>query len=64
MRGISDGAEALASGDGQKFMNAVALRTAPPRSSTTKDKPEAPAPAPQPAVDTRSPKQKLLDKFR
>jgi PTH1 family peptidyl-tRNA hydrolase len=64
MRGISDGAEALASGDGQKFMNAVALRTAPPRSSTTKGKPEPPAPPPQPAEDTRSPMQKLLDRFR
>jgi peptidyl-tRNA hydrolase, PTH1 family len=64
LRGISDGSEALAAGDGQKFMNAVALRTAPPRSSTTKDKPEPPAPAPQPAEDTRSPMQRLLDKFR
>jgi PTH1 family peptidyl-tRNA hydrolase len=63
-RGISDGAPALAEGDGQKFMNAVALRTAPPRSSTTQAKPEAPTPAPQPQEDTRSPMQKLLDKFR
>jgi peptidyl-tRNA hydrolase, PTH1 family len=64
LRGISDGAEALAAGDGQKFMNAVALRTAPPRSSTTKEKPEG-APVPTPiAEDTRSPMQKLLDKFR
>ena len=64
LRGISDGAEALAAGDGQKFMNAVALRTAPPRSSTTKGKPEAPATPPAPAEDTRNPMQKLLDKFR
>jgi peptidyl-tRNA hydrolase, PTH1 family len=65
LRGISEGAEALAAGDGQKFMNAVALRTAPARSSTTtKEKPEAPAPASQPQEDTRSPMQKLLDKFR
>jgi PTH1 family peptidyl-tRNA hydrolase len=64
LRGISEGAGALATGDGQKFMNAVSLRTAPPRSSTTKDKPE-PAPAPAPlADDTRSPMQKLLDRFR
>ena len=34
LRGISDGAEALAAGDGAKFSNAVALRTAPPRPST------------------------------
>ncbi|MGR3623361.1 aminoacyl-tRNA hydrolase [Pseudophaeobacter sp.] len=33
MRGIADGATALAAGDGGKFMNAVSLRTAPPRSS-------------------------------
>ena len=64
LRGISEGAEALAAGDGQKFMTAVALRTAPPRSSTTKDKPKGPAAAPQPAEDTRSPMQKLLDRFR
>jgi PTH1 family peptidyl-tRNA hydrolase len=38
LRGISDGAAALADGDGARFMNAVALRTAPPRSS---DKTEA-----------------------
>ncbi len=31
MRGISDGAVALADGDSAKFMNAVALRTNPPR---------------------------------
>ena len=36
MRGISDGAAHLADGDTGKFMNAVALRVAPPRSSTTK----------------------------
>jgi peptidyl-tRNA hydrolase, PTH1 family len=66
LRGISEGAEALAAGDGQKFMNAVALRTAPPRSSTTtKEKPEAPTAPPLRAEDdTRSPMQKLLDKFR
>jgi len=34
LRGISDGAPALAAGDPAKFLNAVALRTAPPRSST------------------------------
>jgi PTH1 family peptidyl-tRNA hydrolase len=64
LHGISDGAEALAAGDGQKFMNAVCLRTAPPRSSTTQAKPEVPAPAQPPAEDTRNPMQKLMDKFR
>lgn len=64
LRGISEGAAALAMGDGQKFMNAVSLRTAPPRSSTTKEKPEAPAPVPVVHEDKRSPMQKLLDRFR
>lgn len=64
LRGLSDGAPALAAGDGARFLNAVALRTAPPRSSTGTEKaakPEAPAPAPE---DARSPMQKLLDRFR
>ena len=64
MRGLSDGAAALADGDAARFMNAVALRTAPPRSS---DKAEPkPAAAPQPAAteDSRTPMQKLMDKFR
>jgi len=34
LRGIADGAASLARGDGGKFMNAVALRMTPPRSST------------------------------
>ncbi|MGY6412150.1 MAG: aminoacyl-tRNA hydrolase [Alkalilacustris sp.] len=34
LRGLSDGAPALASGDTARFLNAVALRTAPPRSGT------------------------------
>ena len=34
LRGISDGAAKLAEGDESKFLNAVALRTAPPRTST------------------------------
>ncbi|OHC57058.1 MAG: aminoacyl-tRNA hydrolase [Rhodobacterales bacterium RIFCSPHIGHO2_02_FULL_62_130] len=74
LRGISDGAAALAAGDGARFMNAVALRTAPPRSSTS-DKPAVkaarlpPDPAPKPAApaaaeDDRNPMQKLLDRFR
>ncbi|MEM1130139.1 MAG: aminoacyl-tRNA hydrolase [Pseudomonadota bacterium] len=68
LRGISDGAAELARGDAGRFMNAVALRTAPPRPSTgtqktsATPKPEAPAPA-QPA-DTRSALQKLADRFR
>ncbi|NSY39011.1 aminoacyl-tRNA hydrolase [Leisingera sp. ANG59] len=67
MRGISDGAAELARGDGGKFMNAVALRVAPPRSSTTKPKAEAKAekaPREEAAPDTRSPLEKLMDKFK
>lgn len=67
MRGISDGAPALAEGEGPKFLNAIALRVAPARSSKSKDKSQAAAPGKpaQPAPDdTRSPMEKLLDKFR
>ncbi|MFC3614356.1 aminoacyl-tRNA hydrolase [Lutimaribacter marinistellae] len=66
LRGVSDGAPALAAGDGGRFMNAVALRVAPPRSSKSAEKP-APAPsAPEPEekTDDRSALQKLVDKFR
>jgi PTH1 family peptidyl-tRNA hydrolase len=68
LRGISDGAPDLARGDTGRFMNAVALRTAPPRSSgSEKPKPAAkaedPRPAPEPE-DDRSTLQKLVDRFR
>jgi len=61
LRGISDGAVALAAGDATRFMNAVSLRVAPPRSL-----PPEPAakPAEPPPVDERSPMQRLMDKFR
>lgn len=69
IRGLSDGAPHLADDEGPKFLNAVALRVAPPRSSTGTKKPKsedaAPAaPAPQDAEDTRSALQKLADRFR
>ncbi|NYS25471.1 aminoacyl-tRNA hydrolase [Rhodobacteraceae bacterium 2376] len=79
LRGISDGAPALAAGDAARFANAVALRVAPPRSSggkgdarapakaggTPAPKPEsAPKPDPTPEPDTRSALQKLMDRFR
>jgi PTH1 family peptidyl-tRNA hydrolase len=71
LRGISEGAVALAAGDGAKFMNAVALRVAPPRSSTgTKpaDVPRPRGPAPEaPAQVEEEPRsllQKLADRFR
>lgn len=68
LRGCADGAPELAKGDAGRFMNAVSLRTNPPRSSTRKPKPKAPpkpAAAPEAeAKDTRSALQKLADKFR
>lgn len=65
LRGISDGAAALAEGEGAKFLNAVSLRTAPPRSSTGTQKKAEPAPEPeQETEDTRSPLQKLVDRFK
>lgn len=70
MRGISDGAAELAKGDNGRFMNAVALRTAPPRSSTTKPKAKSKAAAAPTMVpeaepeDARSPLQKLMDRFK
>ncbi|MBL4928909.1 aminoacyl-tRNA hydrolase [Fuscibacter oryzae] len=72
LRGISDGATDLAAGDTARFMNAVALRTAPPRSGTgredapqadTRPRPKS-APKPEPVADTRSPLDKLIDRFR
>lgn len=71
MRGISDGAALLAAGDGPKFLNAVALRTAPPRSSGG-DAPPKPAPRaratadpePEPEAEPRSALQRLADRFR
>ena len=69
LRGLSDGAPDLAKGDSGRFMNAVALRTAPPRSSTS---PKPSAASQEAKADTtdardeddRSPLQKLVDRFR
>jgi len=69
LRGIADGAPELARGDTGRFMNAVALRMAPPR-ETAEAKParhpEAPPAAPEtrPEPDTRSALQRLADRFR
>jgi PTH1 family peptidyl-tRNA hydrolase len=70
LRGISDGADELARGDTGRFMNAVALRMNPPRASKPA-KPESVADSgpgseteSAPSPDTRSPLQKLVDKFR
>jgi PTH1 family peptidyl-tRNA hydrolase len=70
MRGVSDGAPALAAGDAARFQNAVALRVAPPRSGGGEAAAPRPAPAPTPAPepgpepDTRSVFQRLADRFR
>lgn len=73
IRGISDGVPALAQGEPARFMNAVSLRTNPPRSSTTaktpnraEERPASPIPKETPAdpPDTRSALQKLADRFR
>jgi len=62
--GLSDGAVHLAAGDSGRFLNAVSLRTAPARSSMSAQKDKAPA-APDPAPQkSRSPMQRLIDKFR
>lgn len=67
MRGISDGAVSLAEGDGGRFMNAVALRMAPPRASTGPAAAQAKAveeTPDEPPADDRSALQKLVDRFR
>lgn len=66
LRGISDGVAHMAADNSAKFLNAVALRVAPARSSTSKPKPK-PAATPTPEVeltDARSPMQKLMDRFK
>ncbi|MEZ5751891.1 MAG: aminoacyl-tRNA hydrolase [Paracoccaceae bacterium] len=68
LRGISDGADALAAGDGVRFQNAVAARTAPARNANPTPRPAAPqgdrpAAQPAPAEDTRSPLERLKDRF-
>jgi len=64
LRGIGDGAAELVSGNGDKFLNAIALRVAPARSSKSKPKSQAPKVEEPVEEDTRSPLQSLVDKFR
>ena len=75
LRGVSDGGAELAEGRPERFLNAVALRVSPPRSSGGGAKePRAPSRSSTPkpvtpaqqdtAPDSRSPLQKLVDKFR
>lgn len=63
LRGISDGASALAAGDPPGFMNAVGLRMSPLRAKT---KPSTATAQKEPEItpeDTRTPLQRLKDKF-
>lgn len=72
LRGISDGAAALAAGTDGKFMNAVAARTLPARNSGTggpsktvaeKEKPQKPAAAP--GTDAKPPaSESFADRLR
>jgi len=67
LAGISDGAAALAQGKGLEFLNAVALRLTPPRSSGGTKRPAAEAKPTEPApevADERTKVQKLIDRFR
>ena len=72
LRGCSDGAAALASGDTGGLQNAVALRMQPPKNrargeTAPANRPDAKPAAPKqdaPAPDDRSPLQRLVDKFR
>lgn len=69
LRGISKGAPALAAGDTAAFMNAVALQVNPPRSSTTQPSLDPASAEPdrakaEPETDSRSPLQRLVDRFR
>lgn len=64
LRGISDGADALARGEGAKFSTAVALRTTPPRPSAPKPAAQKAATAATEPEDNRSAMEKLMDKFK
>ncbi len=79
LRGISDGASNLADGDTGRFLNAVAQRLTPPRPSTGTRRAEGQDPAPaapttdeapasddaaEEPEDTRSPLERLVDRFR
>lgn len=72
MRGLSDGIPHLVSGESGKFLNAVALRVAPPRSGTGMGKAETDSPAGKTLKDARdskrsplkSPFQRLVERFR
>ena len=62
LRGIGDGAPDLANGEAARFMNAVALRVVPARPAKV-SKVDKPKEVEVVVEDTRSPLQKLRDKF-
>jgi PTH1 family peptidyl-tRNA hydrolase len=62
LRGIGDGIPALIDDRGDQFLNAIAQRVAPPRSSKTASQSKAQKQE-EPAADARSTLQKLMDKF-
>lgn len=66
LRGISEGMPALMAADGPGFLNAVALRRAPPRNQPKEPPPPKPdkATAQTAETDNRSPLQRLADRFR
>lgn len=68
LRGMADGAPALAAGDAAGFMNAVALRTAPPRPPSgtrpvAAPAPPAPSTPPEAPAPEANPLRRLLDRF-
>ena len=69
LKGVSDGASALATGQSAKFMNAVALRSTPPNSSKARASkvqvnPTAAGASNSPTPDSRNPLRRLLERFR
>ena len=64
LRGVADGAPALAQGDAPGFLNAVVRRTQPPAAAKPAREPASPAPAAPAAEAPRSALQRLVDRFR
>ena len=64
LRGIADGAPALAAGDTPGFLSAVARRLPPPKPAREVREPAPLSPPQLEPEDTRGPLQKLVDRFR
>ena len=68
LQGMAEGAPALAQGEDAKFLNAVSLRTNPPRNSGSGPEkvamPKAPKPAEAPPEPQLSPLERLMQKFK